>query len=428
MKIHTRSAGFKCISLLVFSIVFCGYSKDFNITDYGAIGNGTNLNTEAIQKCIDTCWESGGGRIVVEGGRYVTGTLFLRSNVELHLEANGTLLASPEGNAYPDFICKEWEKERAPRNTSRCWIYVGYSENVSITGMGTLDCNGTVFCDPVIRDGKETGRYIRNTSTLPARMLFVMGCTNVRLEDFTMKNMAGGWGCWINNSQYVTVDKVKMYCNEGFPNSDGIHVNCSCDIMISNCIIHCGDDSIIVRANTNLLKEKRPCERVIVKGCVLSTKCRAIRIGYRNDGIIRNCTFSDLVITDSARGLWIELPDRANESDMSDNLTQISDLRFNNIVINKTTLAPILIQVCPDNKYGFICDIHFSNISAKSGRMLQILGRKDAVIQDIYFNDCVFVANPYSTTSPYPIINFAKGIHFDNTIFTLGYEEAFSEN
>jgi len=134
------------ILTLVFCTAFCIYAKDYNIADYGAVGDGTNLNTVAIQKCIDDCWK------------------------------------------------------------------------------------------------------------------------------------AGGWGCWINDSQYVTADKVKMYCNPGYPNSDGIHVNCSSDIMISSCIIHCSDDSIIVRANTNLLKEKRPCERVIVKGCVLSTKCRAVRI------------------------------------------------------------------------------------------------------------------------------------------------------
>ena len=409
------------IIVFVFSVAFCTYAKDYNIADYGAVGDGTNLNTVAIQKCIDTCWKDGGGRVVVEGGRYVTGTIFLRSNVELHLDANGTLLASPDGKAYPEFTCKEWEVKMAPRYTSRCWIYAGFSENVSITGMGTLDCNGAVFCEPVLKDGKETGIYKRNTSELPARMIFIMGCTNVRLEDFMMKHMAGGWGCWINDSQYVSADKVKMYCNPGYPNSDGIHVNCSCDITISDCIIHCGDDSIIVRANTNLLKEKRPCERVIVKGCVLSTKCRAVRIGYRNDGIIRNCTFSDLVITDSVRGLWIELPDRANASDMSDNNTQVSNLRFNNIVMNRTSLAPILIQVCPDNKFGFIRDIHFSNITAKSGKVPQILGRNDAVIEDIYFNDCVFVADPVSTANPYPVMNFARRVHFDNTVFTLGY-------
>ena len=107
---------------------------EFQVADYGAIGDGETVNTEAIQKTIDVCHEAGGGRVLVADGDYVTGTIRLYSNIDFHIEANAVLSASSIGGDYPDFSCKEWDKTKAPRATSRCLIYVGFSENVSITG------------------------------------------------------------------------------------------------------------------------------------------------------------------------------------------------------------------------------------------------------------------------------------------------------
>jgi len=391
--------------------------KIFDILDYGAIGDGKTLNTEAIQKTIDACHDSGGGQVIISGGNYVTGTIKLYSNIDFHIEANGILSASTDGKDYPDFPCDEWNTEYAPRGTSRCIIYAGYCENISITGMGTIDCMGSHFCDKKIEpDGRE--RYVRNTDILPARMIFIMGCTNVRLEDFTMKEMAGGWGCWINDSQYVTAEKVKMYCNPMYPNSDGIHVNCSCDITISNCIIHSGDDSIIVRANTKTLKISRVCERVIVKGCVLSSIHHAVRIAWRNDGTIRNCTFSDLVITDTRQGLTIELPDHSSPTDFGGNHTEVNNLVFNNIVFDRVTENPVKIYVHPENLYGAFRNISFSNIISTSGRFPVIVGREDAVIRDITFSNCSFTVNE-DENECLPLFRYVENLRIDNTAFNI---------
>jgi polygalacturonase len=387
----------------------------FHVTEYGAVGDGKTGNTASIQNAINACHQAGGGRVVVADGDFVTGTLKLFSNIDLHIEANATLSASLDGQDYPDFRCEEWNTKLAPRGTARCLIYAGHCENVSITGMGKIDCRGSEFCELTT---KPTGcaRYIRNTDILPARMIFIMSCTNVRLEDFTMTQMAGGWGCWINDSQYVTADKVKMDCNPEYPNSDGIHVNCSCDVIISNCVIHSGDDSIIVRANTKTLRKSRPCERIIVKGCVLSTRHNAVRIAWRNDGVIRNCTFSDLIITDSRQGLTIELPCRTNPTDVSNNHSQVSNLVFNNIVLDRVSGTPVKIHVYPENLFDHIRNISFSNVISTSGEFPTIIGREDAVIGDIYFNDCHFNVNQTSD-KPYPIFRHVNGLHLNNTIF-----------
>ncbi|WPJ97838.1 glycosyl hydrolase family 28 protein [Coraliomargarita algicola] len=391
--------------------------RHYNISDYGAVGDGETVNTQAIQRAINACRDSGGGRVCVADGRYITGTIHLYSNIELQIEANATLAASTDGADYPDFDSDELDKKDAPRATNRCLIYIGGAENVSITGMGIIDCNGSAFCDlKTDENGKQC--YVRNTDLLPARMIFVMSSKNVNLCNFTMKEMAGGWGCWINNCQYVSANSVKMYCNPDYPNADGIHINCSSDVTISNCIIHSGDDSIIVRANTKTLKSPRSCERISVKGCVLSSMHNAIRIAWRNDGSIQNCTFSDLIITDSRQGLTIELPDHSNPTDFSQNYTQVRNLNFNNIVLDRVTGAPIKLFINPDNLVDYIQEIHFSNITSNSGEFPLVVGRKDAIIKDISFNHCTFNITE-QTNESYPIFKNVEGLRLNDTGFTI---------
>lgn len=233
------------------------------------------MSTIPIQAAIDECSLNGGGRVIIERGTFEIGTLFLKSNVILEICGGAKLLASADTDNYPDFEC-DWDKNEAPRRTAKCLIYIGNCENVEITGRGELDCNGQMFCgvnpNPVFSDddphvGK---RMIRTTDLVPARMIFAMKSKNIVFRDFTMKEMAGGWGAWINCCEYVHFDNIKMYCNPYYPNADGIHINCSKDIFVSNCAIQSGDDSLIVRANTNTLKDKDiACENVVVKGCTL---------------------------------------------------------------------------------------------------------------------------------------------------------------
>ena len=123
--------------------------KIFDIRDYGAAGDGVTVDTKAIQKTIDDCAAQGGGRVIVSGGTYVTGTLHMRSFVELCVEANGILKASTEGDDYPDFACPQWNTKAAPRASAKCLIYFGYIQNAALTGMGLIDCSGSAYCDPV---------------------------------------------------------------------------------------------------------------------------------------------------------------------------------------------------------------------------------------------------------------------------------------
>lgn len=371
--------------------------KVYNIMDFGA--KAKTLSTSAIQNAIDKCHLDGGGIVEISNGTYVSGTIFLKSNVNLCIEAGATLEMSTNMDDFPDFDC-EWDVRKAPRYTARCFIYVGNCQNVSISGLGTIDCKGADFCEVDIdapisdTDPFLQKRMIRKAGyeNTIGRMIFVMKSKNVTLEDFTMIEMAGGWGAWINGCENVNVHNVKMTCNPNYPNSDGVHVNCSKNVFITDCALHTGDDALIVRANTNTLGQDIPCENVIVKGCTLSSHCQAIRVGWIGDGAIRNCIFSDLIISDSRDAISIVLPPCSVPADLGENSTRIENLSFNNMLVDRTERYPINITIADSSttKCEYIRNIQFNNFNSKTKLPPRLLGRKDTYIEDVSFINCRF--------------------------------------
>ena len=141
--------------------------------------------------------------------------------------------------------------------------------------------------------------------TLP-RVVFFAGCKFVTVTDVTMVGQPAGWSYWVHDCDYVHFDRCKILSDMRYPNNDGIHINCSRDVTVSNCIIEAGDDAIIVRANSRSLKQDTACERVVVTNCTLKSWAYAIRLGWSNDGHIHNCIFSNLTITHSWLGIGKE--------------------------------------------------------------------------------------------------------------------------
>ncbi len=371
----------------------------YNIVNFGAISGSNDVQTTKIQAAIDAAFEAGGGVVTITHGTYISGTLFMKSNVHLRIDAGAKLLMSDNINDFPDFPC-EWNVKAAPRYSARCLIYVGNCENVSIGGLGMIDCNGNAFCEenpePVFSETdpflcKRMKRKLDYANT-PGRMIFVMKSKNITLSDFTMTEMAGGWGIWVNGCEYVNIRDLKLYCCPDYPNSDGIHINCSRDVFITDCAVHSGDDALIVRANTNTLEQDIPCENVIVKGCSFSSHCQAIRIGWIGDGAIKNCVFSDLVITDSRDAITIELPKDTVAADLGKNTTRIERLAFNNIIIDRTYRYPVKIVISESDlvRCEYIKNIQFNNLNSRTNYYPLILGRKDNYLEDISFTNCRF--------------------------------------
>lgn len=413
-----------------------------NIKDFGAVGDGKTLNTKAIQAAIDVVGQKG-GRVLIEDGIYMTGTVIYRSNVEIHINSDAVLLGSPDCCDYPENDVSHVNSALLPRWRNACLIFAEECRNIALTGMGTIDCNGETFVihSPENHSGWKCHRdYNRPT---PPRAVFFTGCKNVKIEDITMTNQPAGWSYWIHDCDNVTIDKIKIDAEVEYPNNDGIHINASRDVTVSNCSIRCGDDCIVVRANNVSLPENKVCERISVTNCNLTSYSSAIRIGWINDGTIRNCTFSNLVMTDCSCGIDFFLPhikfspDNPGSADIGREATLIENMSFSNIIMDKSFTAPINIDVNPhpDVRLEGIQNIFFSDIHCKGPQFIWIQGKEENHIKNVEFNNCGFIltdgnefedknahgaSRHYSDVDYHPLnIKYADNIRFNNTSFTV---------
>ena len=368
---------------------------DFNVKDFGAVADGVTNNAGNIQSAIDECHAQGGGRVVLSGGVYMSGSFVMRSNVELHIEADATLLGSPRCEDYPE---KEGLRhvisENLPRRQNASLIFAEDAENIAITGAGRIDCNGTSFV--VKKEGEWTGwQYERIHAKTPPRVVFFAGCRNVRVADITMVNQPSGWSYWIHDCDHVCFERCTVFAEVEYPNNDGIHINASRDVAISDCNIESGDDCIVVRANNRSLRENKVCERVTVTRCRLKSYACCIRIGWTNDGVIRDCRFSDIEMTDSNKGICLQLPyvgDIEKFSDQGREATRIENLAFDRIVMRDMYASPVFVYI--DDNDAVMCDaitnISFSNISADGLLLPYIKGRPTNIVEGVHFSHCRF--------------------------------------
>lgn len=406
----------------------------YDVRNYGAVGDGKTLNTAAIQKAIDDCASKNGGTVLLEDGTYMTGSIVLRSNVNLHIEQNAVLLGSPNCGDYPEKQnLKHVIRENLPRTRNASMIFAEECDNISITGMGKIDCNGTRFVRE--KQGEWTGwRFERIDAPTPPRVVFFAGCRNIKIEDITMLNQPSGWSYWIHDCDYVVFDKCKILAEVRYPNNDGIHINSSRNVTVSNCDIVTGDDCIVVRANNRSLAENKVCEKVTVTNCNLTSYSGGIRIGWISDGVIKNCTFSNLVMTDTVIGISIVLPDFSKVPDRGREDTLIENLLFNNIVMDKIYGRPIKIYIgqTDGTRCEAIRNIYFSKVVASGLEFPYLCGRKDNKIRNIYFNDCRFEclsdeelpnfrqhgAADWDRSHGVPIFDNIENIVFNNTNFS----------
>lgn len=263
-----------------------------SIQEHGAIPNGTTLSTPAIQAAIDAAGQ-GGGTVYVPPGRYLTGTLTLRSGITLMIDPAATLFGSPSLSDYPAQPANIHEGE------GRFLIYADHAEDVTLTGGGAIDGNGPAFWRPPSKD--SVWRSANHQRVTP--MLEFRSCRRLRIENIRLLN-SPGWTLHPFCCDHVTLNGLTIDNHPFGPNTDGIDLNGCRDVFISNCKLSCGDDAIIIKATPHA----RSTERVVIANCICFSNCIGIGIGQETQCDVRQIAVSNCVVHRSHRmftiGIW----------------------------------------------------------------------------------------------------------------------------
>lgn len=275
----------------------------FNAVDYGALPDDSSLDTSAIQKAIDAA-HVGGGKVVFNKGTYLTGALFLKSNIELHLGEGAVLQAVPDDSAYPDI----WSRVAGVEMQWPAAVVNVYGQtNVNITGSGTLDGNGQYWWrkfwghdgkSGMLKDYVARGlRWAVDYDCKRVRALLIYDSKDVKVSGITIQR-SGFWSLTMTYSERVTVDGVTIRANIGGhgPSSDGIDIDSSREVLVENCDIDANDDNICLKAGRDAdgLRVNRPTENVVVRNCITRAGHGMFTIGSETSGGIRNVQVSGM--------------------------------------------------------------------------------------------------------------------------------------
>jgi len=295
-----------------------GSPRTFDVRDFGARGDGAAKDTAALQRAIDQCAATGGGTVYVPPGRYLTGTVVLKSNVTFHLEAGATLLGSTD---LADYTPQPGPPLQGDANAKHL-LYARDAENVTLRGPGTVDGQGRAFWVPANRTLPKPEDVWRDVATYdwkpldrPSPMVEFFNCRNLTIEDVTLAN-SSGWTLRPIECDTVVIRGLKIRNPIIGPNTDGIDPTCCRNVFISDCDIATGDDAIC-------LKSEGPYGRmglsrnIVITNCVLTCCCNGLKFGTATRGGFENITFSNSVIANAdvplnqrvISGLAIEMVD-----------------------------------------------------------------------------------------------------------------------
>ena len=359
-------------------------AKDYNIVDYGAKNDTTVLSTEAIQRAIDACYGNGGGRVVVPTGSYKTGTLVLRSHVDLHLETGATLYGSTRLEDYRP-LTTNYLSLRTWGPTVQL-IFADDADDVSISGRGTIDGRGSAF--PKLTWNDEG-------ITRPHLLRFIR-CRDVSITGVTLRNS----GCWMQH--YLACDRVQIsgikVFNRNNYNNDALDLDGCHDVTVSDMIADSDDDGITLKSTS-----PRLCENISIRGCIVSSHCNAIKLGTETNGGFRNINISDCIVKPSANqtSQFFGDPSKRGTSAISLEITDggvMENVHVSNIVAEGTE-SPIFIRLgnrargyakdVPVTGVGYIRGIHLTDITVNNaGRTgCSITGLPGHAVEDVWLSN-----------------------------------------
>ncbi|HEU4424738.1 MAG TPA: glycosyl hydrolase family 28 protein [Pilimelia sp.] len=270
--------------------------RTFDVRNYGANGNGSADNTAAFRRAIDACNAAGGGTVLIPSGTYVTGAIYIKSNVNVRLQG-ATLRFSGTASNFPTVLTRYEGIECMNRSPM---IYAYGERNIALTGTGTLDALNTqswnrgsdrAFLEELVADGVPPRERIVPGSGHNMRSTFIepYNCDTVLIQGIRLRNSMF-WQIHPTLSKNVTVDTVETDANTNFNNTDGVDPE-SCDhVVVRNCNLGAHDDNVAIKSGRDAdgRRINVPTQNVVVFGCRMNGNWGAITCGSEMTGGIRN--------------------------------------------------------------------------------------------------------------------------------------------
>lgn len=314
----------------------------YNIKEYGAVADTLQLSTNAIQEAIDDCAKNGGGVVWIPAGNYLTTSILLRSNVNLHLDAGSTLYASRKVSDYKNSKLKIGASDAHEAQVILCAVN---SRNISITGTGKLHCQGMrrqfrrerqlAVTDSVTgREIANAEKYGADYQTKYRRVdpssgaINFTNCTNVHIRDIEVIE-SSFWSVHLQWCDRVFVEGIHIQSSSADGvNSDGLDIDGCSNVLINNCVINTGDDALCLKT-TRQNEQTRPCRWITISNCILTSSSAALKIGTESHADFEFITVSNCAINNANRGLNMIIRDGGH----------VRNVIFSDIVINTVRKA-----------------------------------------------------------------------------------------
>jgi len=339
-----------CMQMLIASAF--SQRKEFVITAYGAKPDGITNNAAAIQKAIDEASKAGGGKVIVPRGRFLSGVIHLRSNVELSIHEEAVLLASFNRADY------------GPSLQASAFIAAEHSKNISITGKGLIDGQCDLLIDDIYKklragelyddEWKEFNPWHqrRPGEKNRPRMVEFKNCDGVTIKNIHLQNSTA-WVQNYKNCSNIVIDSVHVFSNT-FWNNDGIDlVDCK-NASVTNCFINAADDGICLKSEDR----NSICENIYVSNCKVRSGASAVKLGTASKGGFKKIVIKNIEVYDTYRSaIAIETVDGG----------LLEDIDVSNINAVNTGNA-IFIRLGHRNKdsvYGVLRNVSIANVKAE---------------------------------------------------------------
>ena len=265
--------------------------QDYNILDFGAIRGTEILTTPHIQAAIDYAHGKGGGRVIIPNGHFLSGSIVLKSGVELHLQKGAVLLGSTNPDDY--LKMRRW----------KALVMADGQENISITGKGEIDGQGrelALHIDSLFYTGKiDSADYnfveMRPKYYLRPQLIEFYRSKNIVVKEVTLRDAA----CWVQTyfvCENVLIDQITVE-SDAYWNNDGIDISDCKNVRITNCYVNSSDDGICLKSHL----QDEICDSIYIANCTVRSSASAIKFGTRSSGGFKNVVIENIKVYDTFR-------------------------------------------------------------------------------------------------------------------------------